>query len=63
MWIAFFVSFFYFLTPYAWFPIFFLAIAGVSSFIQLTINLIGWRAEKTKIKMENYAKKDIKKLN
>jgi len=48
MWISLFVSFFYFISPYMWFPIFVLAIAGFSSLIQITINLVGWRAEQLK---------------
>ncbi len=53
MWFALFVSFFYFLTPYAWFPILFLAIAGVASFIQVAANLIGWKAELLKMQVED----------
>lgn len=41
VWMAFFVSFFYFATPMAWFPIFILALAGLATFIQITIWKIG----------------------
>ena len=47
-WAAFFVVFFYFLTPLAWFPIFVVAISGFASLLQITTNLVGWGAEKTK---------------
>lgn len=48
LWLAFVVTFFYFLTPYAWFFILFLAVAGVASFVQILTNLVGWNAEKAK---------------
>jgi hypothetical protein len=41
VWAALVVTFFYFATPYAWYPILILAIAGVGSFIQITILKIG----------------------
>jgi hypothetical protein len=44
-WAALIVTFFYFLTPYAWFPIAVLAVAGIGSLIQLVANLIGHSAE------------------
>lgn len=50
VWAATMVTFFYFLTPLAWLPILILAVAGLSSFIQLTANMIGWTAENGKIK-------------
>lgn len=37
VWMAFLVTFFYFATPYSWYPILLLAVAGVASFIQITI--------------------------
>lgn len=49
VWAALFVSFFYFLTPLAWLPILILAISGVATAIQITINMIGWIAENKKI--------------
>jgi len=45
LWFAFFVTFFYFASPFAWFVILILAIAGVASMFQLTANLLGWSAE------------------
>lgn len=45
MWFAFAVTFFYYLTPYAWFFILALAVGGAASFIQVLANMIGWRAE------------------
>jgi hypothetical protein len=45
LWFAFFVTFFYFAHPLAWFLIVILAIAGVASLFQLTANLLGWSAE------------------
>lgn len=41
VWMAIVVVFFYFLTPYAWYPIFLLAMAGGAAFIQITIWKIG----------------------
>lgn len=48
VWLGLVVSFFYFFSYLAWFPIFVLAIAGFASLIQIIINLIGWRAEQIK---------------
>ena len=45
VWIALFVMFTYLYYPKIWFFFLFLAIAGLSTFIQLLINLIGWHAE------------------
>lgn len=45
LWFAFFVTFFYFATPLAWFVVLILAIAGVASIFQILANLIGWSAE------------------
>jgi len=52
IWAAFMVSFFYFLTPFAWYPLFFLAVAGVASLLQLLANLVGWHAEGKKNEVE-----------
>ena len=52
VWAAATVAFFYFLTPYAWWPILVLAIAGVGTFLQLLSNMIGWKAEELKDKVE-----------
>lgn len=48
LWFGLFVSYFYFITPYAWFFILFLAIAGLGTFVQVFMNLVGWHAEKAK---------------
>lgn len=39
----------YFTQPWAWTVIFFLAVAGVGSMLQLYANQIGWRAENLKL--------------
>ena len=39
----------YFIFPWAWSVIFFLAVAGVGSLMQLYANQIGWRAENLKL--------------
>ena len=51
------VTFFYFLTPLSHFPVLFLALAGVASFIQILINMIGWKAEQLKGEVEKAGKK------
>ena len=48
LWSGFMVSFFYFLTPYAWFFIVGLAVAAVASVLQIFVNWIGWNAERAK---------------
>ncbi len=47
------VSFFYLLTPYAFFPVLLLALSAVATFLQLLTNLIGWKAEQTKNEVES----------
>lgn len=47
------VSFFYLLTPYAFYPVLFLALSAVATFFQLLANLIGWKAEQLKIDVES----------
>ena len=42
VWMAFLVAFFFFATPLAWFPILVLALAGVATFVQITIYKIGF---------------------
>lgn len=51
LWFSMLVSFFYFLTPLAWFPIFVLAIAGIATFVQIFSQLVGWSAEKRKLEV------------
>ncbi len=53
VWFATFVVFFYYLTPVAWYFILILAVSGVSTFIQILSNMIGWRAEHLKNKVNN----------
>lgn len=48
IWAAATVTFFYLLTPYAYFIVLFLAIAGVASLLQIFANYLGWSAEKQK---------------
>lgn len=42
------VTFFYLLSSFAYFPILLLALAGVATLLQLTANMIGWKAEALK---------------
>ena len=48
IWAAATVVFFYELTPYAYYPILMLAIAGAGTFLQLAANMVGWKAEQLK---------------
>ena len=48
VWVALPVLFFYFYTPFAWFPILLLAVTGLATFIQISSNAIGWTAENLK---------------
>ncbi len=52
MWAGATVVFFYYLTSYAYFPILFLAVAGLGSILQLLANMIGWKAEQMKKEVE-----------
>jgi hypothetical protein len=52
MWMAATVVFFYFLTPFAWFPTLFLAVAGLGSLLQIFANYLGWKAEQSKSEVE-----------
>ncbi|OGC80487.1 hypothetical protein A2943_02150 [Candidatus Adlerbacteria bacterium RIFCSPLOWO2_01_FULL_51_16] len=52
VWSALIVTFFYFVYPWAWIVILFLAVAGVSSLFQVVANLTGWRAENLKLDAE-----------
>jgi len=45
IWAALIVVFCYFIFDWAWFVIFFLAIAGAGSLLQVISNAIGWKAE------------------
>jgi hypothetical protein len=48
MWSALIGTLAYYAFPWAWFVVLFLAIAGVSSFVQIIANAIGWYAENLK---------------
>ena len=52
VWSAAFVTFFYLVTPYAYYFVLFLAISAVASFLQLLSNLIGWHVEKLETEVE-----------
>ena len=49
VWASAMVAFFYLLTPFAFFPVMFLALSAVASFFQILSNLIGWKAEQAKL--------------
>jgi hypothetical protein len=51
MWSALIIAFCYFIFPWAWFVILFLAVAGASSFIQVSANAVGWDAEHRKLEV------------
>lgn len=53
VWATFMISFFYLLTPYAFFPVLFLALSAVASFLQILSNFIGWKAEQAKLDVES----------
>ncbi len=48
-WSSIIIVFAYFMFSWAWFMILFLAIAGLGSFVQITANAIGWKAESLKL--------------
>lgn len=52
LWFALIVTFFYLITPYAWFIIFILAVSGMASIVQIGSNGIGWYAEHKKKETE-----------
>lgn len=53
MWAGLFVVFFYFVMPMAWLVLLILAISGVGTFIQILMNMIGWRAELLKLEAKS----------
>jgi hypothetical protein len=53
MWMATTVGFFYMLTPLAYYPVLFLAIAALATYLQLLANLTGHKAEEAKRKAEH----------
>ena len=52
MWAGGMVTFFYLLTPYAFYCVVLLAIGAVGSFLQILANFIGWKAEQAKMDVE-----------
>lgn len=52
VWATAMVSFIYLLTPFAFYAVLVLALSGAASFLQLTANLIGWKAEGAKLDVE-----------
>lgn len=61
LWAAAVTTFFYFLTPYTFYLVFFLAIAAVATLLQLIANVIGWKAENLKRSTEStYKDPDIR---
>lgn len=52
MWNAATLTFFYLLTPWAYVPMVILAVAGLGSFFQLVANMVGWKAEAMKRRVE-----------
>lgn len=48
-WSALIIAFVYYIFAWSWFVIFFLALAGAGSLIQLAANAIGWKAENLKL--------------
>lgn len=53
IWGALVVAVAYFIFPWAWFVIFFLALAGAGSLLQVIANGIGWRAENLKLEAQD----------
>ncbi len=52
MWMSLFSGLICFLLPWTWFIWLVLALAGLSSFIQISANGVGWRAEYKKLKVK-----------
>lgn len=52
LWAAAFVVFFYYLTPFVYYVVLFLAVAGLATSLQLFANMIGWQAEKDKLDVD-----------
>lgn len=48
-WSALAIAFMYFMFDWSWFLIFFLALAGAGSLLQLVANMVGWKAEYLKL--------------
>lgn len=52
MWSAATILFFYYLTPYAWFPIVLLALSGIATTVHLLVQLLGLKTEQLKREVE-----------
>jgi len=57
VWVSIFVIFFHYFTPLSWYVYLLLSIAGISTFIQLTANLIGWSAQGKKVAVQKEGSK------
>lgn len=53
VWMGLPVTFFYFYTPFAWYPLFLFGVIGAATFVQVSVNAIGWTAERQKRKVQN----------
>lgn len=62
-WSAIIIAFFYFVFPWAWFVILFLALAGTGSFVQLAANMIGWQAENLKLDAKEKEERTRRKVD
>jgi Protein of unknown function (DUF1360) len=51
VWMGLPVTFLYFYTPFAWYPLFVFATIGAATFLQISVNMIGWTAEVQKQKV------------
>lgn len=60
VWSGLIVVFAYFVYPWAWSVVFFLAIAGAGSLIQVIANAIGWRAETLKLEAKEHHNHDLR---
>ena len=54
LWSGLISSYVYFMYPWGWFVILFLAVSGAGSFLQLVANNVGWKAEN--LKLDAYTK-------
>ncbi len=52
VWATTFITFFYLLTPHAYFPVLILAISAIATVLQLFANMVGWKAEQLKRETE-----------
>lgn len=59
-WAALAVVFCYFVFPWAWSVVFFLALAGAGSMLQVLTNVLGWKAENLKLKVQAKEKEETR---